>query len=139
MTSSASTPAASTESKLEGRFEKGKTHYIRYVGKRKYMGEDGGDKPLGIEPHFLSVLPGDVVEVTAQKAKQLFRDFRGEWQNATEADFDKSERERRQREEEHMEQARKQHEASVERARKARIRNARSSQTLTDDDDEDED
>lgn len=118
------------------KFAKGKTYYLRYVGKRKYMGEDAGDKSIGYDARFLSVPAGEVVEVSSNKAKQLMRDFRNEWQPSTEADFERSERDRAKREEQEAARAAKEMAASVERARKERLRTARSSQSATDEDDD---
>lgn len=112
------------------------TVFLRYAGKQKYLSEDPGDKKLGIDRSSLSALPGDVVEVTEHKARQLKKDYPLEWKDSSKAEWDKSERERMKRTEEAARLAEKQHEASIEREKKAKLRRARSSQSASDEEDD---
>lgn len=118
----------------------GRTHYVQYVGKRKYSGEDPGDKKLDMPARFFSVHPGEVVEVSPVKAQQLLRDFPREFKASTPDEFRRWEDRRAEDAKKASVKADEQYKASVEREKRAKLRQAaaRLSRAEVDDDDENE-
>lgn len=111
--------------------------FLKYIGRAKYLGMEIPNKALGVEPGTdVIAMPGEVIEVSARKAKQLSDDFPREWAASSLEEWRKHERDRKKQVEQAEARADLEMKASIEREKKARLRRTRSSQSATDDEDD---
>ena len=139
-TGSGTPPAATEAPKPRGavRVATDRAHFVQYTGKRKYAGEDPGDKKLEMPARFFSIAPGEVVEVSPMKAQQLLRDFPREFKASNLDEFRKWEDKRAQDAQRASVKAEAEYKASVEREQRARQKQALARASSNIDDDEDD-